>query len=342
MISVVKHFSLISQYFKQKGRLIMSTFLFFTLSCSKVDSFQIQGFTMGTSYVIKINETRLFNEKLNVKSGIDSILLKINNIFSTYIDTSEISLFNKSINDTVLISYHFKKILNESLRVYEDTEGSFDPTIGPLLNLWNFGNDQFQFPNNKYVSTVLNNVGLKNISINENYIVKNNINFDFNAIAKGYAVDIIRSYLENLGQKNFMIEIGGELYCSEKKNNYEWSIGLQNPYVDSEYIKIIKLKNKAIATSGTYRNFYNHGGKSYSHIINPMTGFPVKHKTVSVTVVANNCLTADAYATGLLVLGNKKGLDVANRIEDIEAMFITGDKNDYVLEYSNDFKSFID
>ena len=342
MILVVNFYSFLFYILNNKGRLFISAFLFFTVSCTNKESIHLNGFTMGTTYQIKIIGKDLSKEKIQIKSKIDSLLYDFNNIFSTYIDTSEIVRINESIKDTLNISYHMKKIMNESFYVYRNTYRSFDPTIKPLLNLWNFDNDKFSIPDKKKVNNVLKTIGFNKISIEDNYVIKNNINFDFNAIAKGYAVDLIGSYLKKRGHNDFLVEIGGELLCSGTNKKDQWTIGLQNPYIDNGYVEIIKLKNKAIATSGTYINFYAHNGISYSHIINPINGYPVNHKTVSVTVVANNCLIADAYATGLLVLGNIKGLEIVNKNKDIEAMFVTGTKNDYVVEYSENFGSFID
>ncbi len=342
MILVAKLYNSLYNILNKKGRLVISTFLFFIISCSNTETTHLNGFTMGTSYQITINGKKVLKEKLQIKSGIDSILYNFNNIFSNYIDTSEIVQINESIKDTFNISYHMKKVMNESFFVYRKTNGYFDPTIKPLLNLWNFDNDKFAIPEKEQVNKVLKTIGFNKILIKDNYVVKNNMNFDFNAIAKGYAVDLIGSYLKKRGYYDFLIEIGGELFCSGMNKKNKWAIGLQNPFVDTDYIEIIKLKNKAIATSGTYINFYTQNGVSYSHIINPKGGYPVDHKTVSVTVIANNCLIADAYATGLLVLGNKQGLEIVNKNKDIEAMFITGNKNDYLVEYSENFSSFID
>ncbi len=342
MILVANFCILLSYIINKKGRLLISTFLFFIISCSNKESVHISGFTMGTSYQININGKEPLKDKPQIKSGIDSILYNFNNIFSTYIDTSEIVQINKSVKDTFNISYHMKIVMKESFFIYKKTDGYFDPTIKPLLNLWNFNNDKFTIPSEQQINNVLKTIGFKNILIKDNYLVKNNMNFDFNAIAKGYAVDLIGSYLKKRGYYDFLIEIGGELFCSGMNKKDKWAIGLQNPYIDTDYIEIIKLKNKAIATSGTYINFYTQNGVSYSHIINPKSGYPVDHKTVSVTVIANNCLIADAYATGLLVLGNKRGLEIVNKTKDVEAMFITGNNNDYIVEYSENFSSFID
>ena len=156
-------------------------------------------------------------------------------------------------------------------------------------------------------------------------------------MTKGYGVDIVGKYLLSKGINSFMIEIGGEVLCMGTNNNKSWEIGIQNPFIKNEIINILSIENQAVATSGRYRNFYFYNGKYYSHILNPLNGYPIDHNTVSVTVIADNCLLADAYATGLLVMGKEKGLDFVNKNNSIEAIFISGNPDSYSIDYSNGY-----
>ena len=344
MTLVDKIFNYISSLYT-KGRLLLSTFLFLFISCKYNTNIELKGITMGTTYSIIIHDgsSSLFKNK-EIQIKVDSILYDINNIFSTYIDTSEINKINNSFKDTIAISKHFMYVLNQSFNINKKTYEMFDPTIKPLIDLWNFNFSKVNFipPKIGSIEKIMKNIGLNNISIKNDLIIKkNNATLDFNAIAKGYAIDVIGNYFISCGYKNFMIEIGGEVLCKGKNNNKTWSIGLQNPFIQEDFFDIIFLNDKAIATSGTYRNFYYYNDILYSHIINPKTGFPVSHNTVSVSVIADNCLIADAYATGLIVLGAEKGVELVDRIEGLEAVFILGDRDKYSFKFSKNYKNFI-
>ncbi len=332
----------LTNYFfrNKKGRYYYLTFFLFLLSCNLNNTVNITGFTMGTSYSIKYNTNSVNINYKNLKWEVDSILIDINNIFSTYIDSSEINRINKSDKDTIYISNHFKRVLNTSIDIYNNTSHYFDPSISPLIKLWNFDlkSEKIKIPDKLEVENILKKIGLKKIQIKNNSIIKNEyIKIDFNAIAKGYGVDIVGKYLLSKGINSFMIEIGGEVLCMGTNNNKAWEIGIQNPFIKNEIINILSIENKAVATSGTYRNFYFYNGKYYSHILNPLNGYPIDHNTVSVTVIADNCLIADAYATGLLVMGKEKGLDFVNKNNSIEAIFISGNPDSYSIDYSNGY-----
>ena len=296
---------------------------------------------MGTTYSVKIAESLNVNKVEFLKHKIDSILIHVNQLFSTYIPDSEISKFNNSENG-MEVSDEFKKLFLLSQEINSNTNGAFDPTVHPLVKLWGFGNKGKidSLPNDMVINNIKSSIGLENISIEKNQFIKSitQIELDFSAIAKGYGVDAVSQLLFDENFTNFMVEIGGEVYCSGSKFKSNWQIGLQNPFSDSNndnVLKIANLNNRAMATSGSYRNFFEFNGKKYSHTINPQTGYPVDHNVVSVTIIADNCANADAYATAMMVLGHNDGLQIIENNENLEAVFIVGDVEDYQIIQSS-------
>jgi len=305
---------------------------------------------MGTTYSIKIYEQNPINNIYQLQSEIDSVLLHVNKLFSTYMSDSEISLFNKS-DSTFLISEEFGELFLLSKQINKFSKGAFDPTVHPLVKLWGFGNKGRidELPTNELIQKTLNKIGFDNILIKNKILVKSHphIELDFSAIAKGYGVDKVSELFIQKNINNFMVEIGGEVYCSGKKKNNDWAIGLQNPFSElgnENILKVINLNDKAMATSGNYRNYFEINGRKYSHTINPKTGFPVTHNIVSVTVVANDCSSADAYATALMVMEKNAGIEMINSINGLETVIIYGDNENFNLlksegidEIMNDF-----
>tara|TARA_B100001029_G_C15035567_1_gene439896 strand:- start:545 stop:1468 length:924 start_codon:yes stop_codon:yes gene_type:complete len=292
---------------------------------------------MGTTYNIRISDS-INSQKIKiVNSKIDSLLIHINSLFSTYIFDSEISKFNKTKN-SLEISSEFILLFNLSKEVNRKTNGAFDPTIHPLVKLWGFGENNRidSIPSNLEILNTKSVIGLEHIIIKNNQLLKLNpkIELDFNAIAKGYGVDAISKLLISENIFNFMVEIGGELFCNGKKNNENWKIGIQNPFINSKsnnVLRIIEINNKAMATSGSYRNFFEFNGQKYSHTINPKTGYPINHNLVSVSIIADNCTIADSYATAMMVLGYKRGLEIIEQDENLEAIFIVGDSENHKI-----------
>jgi FAD:protein FMN transferase len=311
--------------------------LFGGCSNSKSEIISLSGFTMGTTYNIKIFEQKSIENIQQLQSQIDSVLLHVNKLFSTYMPDSEISQFNKS-DSLFTVSDEFNKLFLLSKIIYKNSNGAFDPTVHPLVKLWGFGNKGKinELPSNELVLNTFNKIGFDNIFIKNNLLIKSNqyLELDFSAIAKGYGVDKVSELLINNNVNNFMVEIGGEVYCHGNKLNDDWVIGLQNPFSELGYeniLKVINLKNKAMATSGNYRNYFEIDGQKYSHTINPQTGFPVTHNIVSVSVIANDCSSADGYATALMVMEKEAGLKLINSISGLEAIIIYGEEENYKL-----------
>ena len=323
--------------------------LLLIISCQKTPkSYSISGTTMGTTYSIKIVENSSVKLDLNIiKTKADSVLQTINQQMSTYIDDSEISQFNNiNTNDWFPISEHFYKVVVESINIAKLTDGAFDFTVGPLMDIWGFNNftqDNWLPPTAENIANVLDEVGYRNIEIGNNVIrkLKPSVVIDVNAIAKGYAVDVVFELLENIGYSNILVEIGGEVRCSGTNESGEsWKIGIDNPIRDnipgSDLNTIISLNNNALATSGDYRNYIEYEGNLYSHTVNPITGYPTPNQVASASVIAPTCTKADALATALMVLG-ESGVELINSIDKVEAMVIirTDDEKFRSIESDN-------
>tara|TARA_Y100001970_G_scaffold293187_1_gene438389 strand:+ start:204 stop:1115 length:912 start_codon:yes stop_codon:yes gene_type:complete len=300
---------------------------------------------MGTTYTIKIiNQFNNF-DYTQLKANIDSLLIDYNNYFSTYINDSEISRFNSFTDSNYFnISNTFYDLLTKSLYLNKLTNGAFDITVSPLVELWGFGSNfkLDSLPDPKTIISSLKNVGSNNFIIDSLKIKKLNklVKIDMSGIAKGAGVDLISHYLKKQNINRFMVEIGGEIYVSGKnKNNNNWKVGIRRPDLGGfEIESYISISNRSLATSGTYENFFNMDGYNYSHIINPVTGYPVKHELVSATVLSDFTYTSDAIATALIVMGHKKALDWTNSIDGVECYLISrGPLGEYKIGISNNF-----
>ena len=281
------------------------------------------GLIFGTMY----SET--YQSKTDLKTSIDSMLKVFDGSLSPFNDTATISRINR--NERVIADELFATVFRKSLEVSEATGGAFDITVAPLVNAWGFGFKQGSFPDSIMVDSLLQLTGYEKVSMNEQgEVVKQDERMMLNcsAIAKGYAVDVIANLLKSKGVKNMMVDIGGEVVVHGKNpKEKKWRIGINKPVDDSlatnqELERIVEITDAAIATSGNYRNFYYNNGKKYAHTIDPSTGYPVQHSLLSATVVANDCMTADAYATAFMVMGVEKALEIAESNPAIEAFFI--------------------
>ena len=312
------------------------------ISCTSKNNEPVKyrGFTQGTTFSIKFYATK---DSLKLINGIDSILYQINKTASTYDSTSIISKVNR--NEDVELNYDFIKIFTRSIEVSRETNGRFDITVGELVERWGFGFKTTNFPDDKEVKNLLKNVGYKKVSIQNHKIIKEypSIQIDFNAIAQGYTVDLVAEYLMNKGCSNFIVEIGGEVRANGvKENNQPWIVGIEKPALNDSATQVIQekviLKNKSISTSGNYRKFFLKDGIKYSHTIDPATGYPVHHSLLSVSIIANDCTTADAYCTAFMVMGMDKAKEFIKTHPDIKAYFIYADStNTNQIYYTEGF-----
>jgi len=324
-------------------RYFLSIFLIsFFLSCTEKNKepvyLKLTGITMG---VIHYSITYLDDEVVNHQKAIDSLLTDFNQSLSTYVKDSEISTLNNE-GELTYQSEFFYPVLKSSQEIYQITSGAYDPTVGPLVNLWGFGPGKKQIvPDSISILKAKEVVGFHHVKFNEtNAISDKQVRLDFSAIAKGYAVDVVAEYLRDQGMKNYFIEIGGEVACQGvNPSGKTWQIGIYDPRVEDDPTKeraaVVKIKNKSVATSGNYRNYYEVDGKKYGHTISPYTGYPVQHSLLSASVFANDCMTADAYATAFMVMGLEKAISIVENSNALEAYLIYADDSGQLKSYAS-------
>ena len=285
------------------------------------------GLIFGTSYNLK------YQCDSNLVKGIEEELKRVDNSLSTFNEKSIITAVNQ--NKEVVLNDMFLSVYKKAMEVSENTDGAFDITVAPLVNSWGFGFKNGINPEKAQVDSLLQIVGYKKVELKGDRVVKQDprIMLDCSAIAKGFGVDVIANYLRNLGVKNFMIEIGGEIVTSGiNEQRLPWKIGVTKPTDDplgdagGELMTVMNVTDKAMATSGNYRNFYYKGGKKYAHTIDPKTGYPVQHSLLSATVIARDCATADAYATSFMVMGLEKAKKFLEQHTELMAYFIYSDE----------------
>ena len=310
----------------------------------------LSGPTMGTVYTVKIADLNASTKYDALKTNIEKLLVHINQLMSTYLDDSELSLINQSDStDWLKVSDELWKVMQEARQISVLSDGAFDVTVGPLVNLWGFGPEEVtndMLPDEKTIADKRQITGYEKIEyhVNEKKIRKQHaeIYIDLSAIAKGYAVDEVAELLDQYGYENYMVDIGGELKTkgipSEERG---WRLGLEKPVVDNRSVhKILELNGLAMATSGDYRNFFEVDGKHYSHTINPKTGKPVEHKLASVSVLHDSAMRGDALATALNVLGPEDGLQLAEE-QNVAAYFIVYEGEQYKEFSTHGFEQYV-
>ncbi|MDT0596552.1 FAD:protein FMN transferase [Glaciecola petra] len=317
-------------------------------SCDNADKtaklVTLNGLTMGTTYEVKYVEpvgSQAQFGSMQLHSKIDELLININQLMSTYIADSELSLLNQAPADiTFPISEQTNYVIQEAQKLNVLSEGMLDITVGPLVNLWGFGPSAKpeKVPTSEQLSKVSQFVGIDKFRLENRGVTKSheNVYIDLSTIAKGYGVDAIAELLESFGINNYLVEIGGELRVSGYKSvGQDWLIAIEKPISDKRAVqRIISIGDGALASSGDYRRYYEEDGIRYSHLIDPKTGYPIQHKLVAVTVVSDKSIHADGLATALIVMGKEKGMELANK-EGIAALFITKEMNEFV-EYQSE------
>jgi thiamine biosynthesis lipoprotein len=305
-------------------RLLALSIVFLVLAaCSKpISQKKLSGPIFGTYYNV------IYDGDADYNTEIDSIFDVINQSMSTYIENSDISKINR--NEAVIIDNHFQKVFEASKLFYETTDASFDPTIGILVNAWSFGPaGEVENLDSLKIQSLMQSVGFDKVTLSGNRVVKQHPEtfLDFNAIAKGYAVDVVAAFLSDKGHDNFLVDIGGEISAkgSNTQSGNPWKIGIDDPNFDGSqsYSKVISLHNEAMATSGTYRKYkVDRDGNRYSHIIDTKTGYPSKTNLLSISVIADDCMTADAYATAFKAMGIEKIKEFLNFRPDLKVYLI--------------------
>lgn len=285
------------------------------------------GFVFGTVYNITYESDK------DLQKDIEAELQKVDNSLSPFNPTSVISKINR--NENVVVDDMFAEVFNLAEKISAETDGAFDITVAPMVNAWGFGFKTGNMPGSKQLDSLRAIVGFHKVALENGRVVKKNRRtmLDCSAIAKGYGCDVVARFLQGKGIKNYMVEIGGEIVtCGVNDQRMPWKIGVTKPTDDSlsvneELQTVLNVTNKAMATSGNYRNFYYKNGKKYAHTIDPKTGCPVQHNILSATVLADDCATADAYATSFMVLGLDKAKKVLEKHPELMAYFIYSDKN---------------
>lgn len=292
---------------------------------------KITGQIFGTIYHIT------YQSEEDLKEEIETELKRYDNSLSPFNPNSIISRINR--NEDVITDTLFQNVFRKSVRISEQTDGTFDATIAGLANAWGFGFKKGEWPDSLMIDSLRQLTDYRNITLADGKVVKKDprIMLSYSAIAKGYAVDVIAQYLQRKGIENFMVEIGGEIVTrGVNPRSEEWHIGINKPSDDpmeaQQVQMIIRVSEAGLATSGNYRNFYYKDGKKYAHTIDPRTGYPVQHDLLSTTVIAEDCMTADALATAFMVMGKEKAEAFVNARPHLAACFIYSDeKGEYQL-----------
>ncbi|NJB82118.1 FAD:protein FMN transferase [Wenyingzhuangia aestuarii] len=317
-----------------KTHLFRICIFFSIISCEQkqAEYLKLQGNVFGTTFHIKYSD----NNNQNLGQSIDSLFKTINNSLSTYHADSKISKINQGLLNAE-VDHHFKNVFLLAKEVYQQTNGYFDPTVGKMVNAWGFGPIKIdKQPTNYQVDSLMQYVGFDKITLLASTITKTNsdVYLDFNAIAKGYGVDVVGLFLESKHITDYLVEIGGEIRARGKNaKGDDWSVGIEEPNFDGtrSLQKITHLTNEAIATSGNYRKFRidEATGKKIAHTLNPKTGFPAETDLLSVSVIAPvSCAEVDAYATAFMAMGFDKAKEIASKFPKMKVFFIYLEHNE--------------
>ncbi|WP_299526915.1 FAD:protein FMN transferase [uncultured Lutibacter sp.] len=309
------------------------------ISCNKEAKLKIiEGNAIGTTFSIRYLDI----SNLKFETKIDSLILAVNKSVSTYIPTSDISKINKG-DSTVLVDHFFEEIFLKSEKIHVETNGAFDPTIGILVNAWGFGPEKsIKNLDSIKINELLNFVGFSKVKLEDKKITKlySEIYFDFNAIAKGYLVDVVGRLFEQHNIENYMVEIGGEIRAKGLNEHGEfWRIAIENPNEDGSrsFATTIQLKNESMATSGNYRKYRTTtDGTKYVHTINTKTGYATASNLLSASVISkSDCADVDAYATAFMAMGLEKAKEFLNNHNELKAFLIYADENGEIKTFKS-------
>jgi thiamine biosynthesis lipoprotein len=313
------------------------------LKQDQLNYFKLSGFAQGTSYHITYGS----KDSVNLQPEIDSLLRNFDLSLSSYDSSSVISKINR--NEDLTVDDKFREVYEAAVEVNIKSGGAFDLTVMPLVNAWGFGPGRKTHIDQEVIDSLLKYVGMDKIAIEGDQLVKESpgVSVDVNAIAQGYSVDIVAEYLVAKGIENYMVEIGGEVKTRGRNPKAEvWKIGLDRPEYGNvmpgmQMQAILKLNEKSLATSGNYRKFYEEDGIKYSHSIDPVTGYPVRHEILSATIIAESCMMADAYATACMVMGLEEAKEMLVR-EELDGYLIYGDlEGQYQVWMTDGFEKYI-
>lgn len=313
-------------------------------SCSSREKeyVKISGFAQGTTYSMSYRDA----QKRNLQPQVDSILKDFDQSLSIYCKTSIITRINNN-DTTVRTDAYFDECYKLSEEVYKATNGAFDITVGPLVQTWGFGLKKRDKITQERIDSILPLVGMEKVKLIRGKLIKSDprMFIDVNAIAQGYSVDVIARYFESKGINEYLIEIGGETLCKGLNSKGKgWVIGIDKPYDNNVtpgqdlQAKVALPSGKALATSGSYRKFFEENGVKYSHELDTKTGYPAHNTLLSISVVASSCALADGYATAFMVMGVDKAKEFLAKRTDMEAFMVySGSKGEFLTYYTPGF-----
>lgn len=294
----------------------------------------VQGETQGTTYSIKYYD----DQQRDFKKDIDSIFRDFDRCLSTYRPDSEISIFNNS-HAVRLRGPYFYPVLQKSKEIFLATNGAFDPTVMPLVEAYGFGPKKNLNPGLARIDSLLKLVGFEQITFDSIMVSKSrqHVRLDFNGIAQGYSVDVIGAFLSGKGITRFMVEIGGEILCKGYKDEGKpWVTGIENPLLPGTLYSTVRLTDRAMTTAGNYRNHFEKNGQIFNHIINPKTGSMEQSSVLSVTVFANDAITADGYDTAFFIMGLEETKRFLEKRKDMDAYIMYSDTSGKLRTYASD------
>lgn len=294
----------------------------------------LRGQTMGTLYSIRYYPEMQTPDEQEVVTGLNKLFEQLTSEMSTYFPESQVSRFNQSreINKPFVLNDEVIYVVKAAQEISRQSGGGLDITVGPLVNLWGFGTSAHRqkLPAAQEVQQVLRAVGMDKLQVVDQGLIKKvpELEIDLSGIAKGYGVDAVGRYLESLGVKNYLVEIGGEVRARGNADNRAWRVGIQMPNDDFsvQVQKVLELHDMSLATSGDYHNYYDIDGVRYAHIINPQTGMPLRTTITSITVMLPDCMHADGWTKGFMMLGPDKGIALADKLGIAVYMLVKTEK----------------
>lgn len=306
------------------------TFIFFSCTVTKninegpVELFQLQGKAQGTTYSIRY----ISADSVLTSAITEKLFSELDQSLSIYKPGSLINRFNES-SAGLVIDGHLSTVVQKAINISNATNGAFDITVYPLVDAWGFANhDRSTLPDSAQVKAILPCVGSRYLQLNGNFLRKQKpcVKIDVNGIAQGYSVDFIAAHLDKLGVRNYMVEVGGEIKTKGVNtiDKRDWTIGIEQPAGEGfePYRALMKVKDAAVTTSGSYRKYYDSDGKRVTHLINPFTGYSIVSDMISVTVMAKDAMTADGFDNALMFLGKEKALQFLQQHKELEAYII--------------------
>lgn len=321
-----------------RRNLLLTTLLFLSLlllsGCADKRLYRRASFYMGTTAEFNVPTDMMSASELGIEKVYDIAeqeVSRLDDMLSIFNFSSEVSKINSdNKKGAVAVSPELFRLIKRAEEYFTLTEGAFDITVGPLTEVWGFGPEREIPPDVKKVAEAMQHVGFDKISLDDKnqalHFKDPGVMLDFGGVAKGYAVDSVVQIFKRHNIKNALINIGGELYClGSRMDGRVWTIGVKDPKNKDKVLTILNIRDKAIATSGNYENFYISSDKRYGHIIDPRSGFTVANSLASVTILADDCTTADALATAIFVLGESEGLGLIEKLSGIECLLVTSD-----------------